>query len=540
MAKNPFAGLSIPQKIIFSVLAVLFTSLLAGTMILNGYIKRELTTSYITSVRTLSHSLQEGVKGSLERGQMKNFQKLLEQQREIQGVIDVSLYDREGKINLSSSGERVKGMSMESGLWEKVRKSHEPLQIMEGSDVRIITPQPVEPDCIRCHPSWREGEQGGVMVLTYDLQQLEGVKANLKYMLIVGCSALLFIISILIFFMARSVARPVVEMTAAMGKLAGGDIHVEIPAQAREDEIGRMAAAVQVFKGNAVERHRLEGAMAKMADEFEFKVGGVIENLLSDAAHMQKSAQDMSRVAEQTELMSNAAAATSRDTAANMVSVADATDQLYLSVNEISRQVLHSSEGAQQAVAKADRTNEMVGGLTSASQKIGEVVKLIAGIASQTNLLALNATIEAARAGNAGRGFNVVAGEVKELARQTTDATKEIGDYIGGIQAATQEAVTGIQGIAGSIGEINEVAEGIAVAVEKQGATTEDIAKNTQQAAHGTREVSTHINEVARAAGDTGKTAAQVLEAANALAGQGETLRMEVSRFLEHIRHQEG
>ena len=124
--------------------------------------------------------------------------------------------------------------------------------------------------------------------------------------------------------------------------------------------------------------------------------------------------------------------------------------------------------------------------LADAALKIGEVVKLINDIAGQTNLLALNATIEAARAGEAGKGFAVVASEVKSLATQTAKATEDIGTQIAGIQNATQEAVAAIKGIGGTIASISEIATAIAAAVEEQGAATQEIARNVQQAAKGT------------------------------------------------------
>src|SRR5262249_38124055 len=160
------------------------------------------------------------------------------------------------------------------------------------------------------------------------------------------------------------------------------------------------------------------------------------------------------------------------------------------SISEISRQVNQSATIANKAVAEAERTNGQVQSLAEAAEKIGEVVKLISEIANQTNLLALNATIEAARAGETGKGFPGVASEVKNLATQTAKATEEIGAQISAIQSATTSSVEAIQGIGTIIGEINNVATSIASAVEEQGAATREIARNIQQAAVGTQEVS--------------------------------------------------
>ncbi|MBV8840292.1 MAG: methyl-accepting chemotaxis protein, partial [Alphaproteobacteria bacterium] len=167
---------------------------------------------------------------------------------------------------------------------------------------------------------------------------------------------------------------------------------------------------------------------------------------------------------------------------------------------------------------------------------IGDVVKLITAIAEQTNLLALNATIEAARAGEAGRGFAVVASEVKQLASQTAKATDEISTQISGMQAATQDSVAAIKEIGGTIGRISEIASTIAAAVEEQGAATQEIARNVSEAAKGTGQVATSIADVNRGAGETGVASSKVLSSAQSLSSESHHLRAEVEKFLSTVR----
>ena len=188
------------------------------------------------------------------------------------------------------------------------------------------------------------------------------------------------------------------------------------------------------------------------------------------------------------------------------------------------------------AVRQAGNTNYQVQNLAVAAQKIGQVVELINNIASQTNLLALNATIEAARAGDAGKGFAVVASEVKSLANETAKATADIAAQISTIQEATRISVQSIQEITGTIGKVNEAAATIAAAVEEQGATTQEIARNVAQAASGTAEVSSNIAGVSQAAQQTGVAATQVLTAASDLSRNGEALKSQVDDFLREIR----
>jgi methyl-accepting chemotaxis protein len=190
---------------------------------------------------------------------------------------------------------------------------------------------------------------------------------------------------------------------------------------------------------------------------------------------------------------------------------------------------------AKGAVEEANRTNTVIQGLAGAAEKIGEVVNLINDIASQTKLLALNATIEAARAGEAGKGFAVVASEVKNLADQTSKATTQIANQIGGMQAETRNAVTAIQGIGNSIGKISEISTTIASAVEEQGAATQEIARNVQQAAGGTSEVSNNIAGVTEAATQTGAAATEILKASGELAKQADALKGEIETFIADL-----
>jgi methyl-accepting chemotaxis protein len=197
---------------------------------------------------------------------------------------------------------------------------------------------------------------------------------------------------------------------------------------------------------------------------------------------------------------------------------------------------VQSARISQNAVSEADATNETVQGLAAAATKIGEVVNLINDIAGQTNLLALNATIEAARAGEAGKGFAVVAQEVKNLANQTAKATEEISAQIGAVQSETAGAVTAIERIRSIIGEVNDISTTISSAVEEQGVSTKEIARNVQEAARGTQDVNQNIENVSRAAGETGSAAGQVLTASQDMSRQAEGLRGEVDKFLHEIR----
>ncbi len=353
------------------------------------------------------------------------------------------------------------------------------------------------------------------------------------------------------YLLSRQITRPLARMTAALKGLATGDRSLQVPETARHDEIGEMAKAAQVFKNNMIETEQLRAAqevqkqqadlerrqvMLDLASKFETNVGGIVGGVTSAATELQSTAQAMTITAEGASRQSATVAKASEQATDNVQAVAAATKQLSSSIREIGQQVTKSSGMIGEAVQQATSSNEQVQGLSAAAEKIGDVLKLISGIAAQTNLLALNATIEAARAGDAGRGFAVVAAEVKALADQTARATKEIGSQIKAIQEATETSARSIQGIAETIGTVSEAATTIASAVAEQGAATQEIARNVTQAAQGTSEVASNISGVNQAAQQTGTAAAQVLARAGDLSRNGGLLKQQVEAFLIEVR----
>ena len=349
----------------------------------------------------------------------------------------------------------------------------------------------------------------------------------------------------------RSISRPLTQLGARMQDLAEGRLDGEIPGIGRGDEIGAMAATVQIFKDNAVRIRGLEqkeaevqaraaaerrAAMENIASDFERSVTGIVRSVSTAAAGMQTTAQSMTTTASDASARAATVGAASQRSSDNVGTVASAAEELSSSVTEISRQVARSSEIASKAVSDAERTNATVGALSTGAEKIGEVVKLIHSIAAQTNLLALNATIEAARAGDSGRGFAVVASEVKALANQTATATEEISSQVAAMQASTSEAVASIGGITETISQMSEITVSISTAVEQQGGATREIAKNIQSVAAGSNEISAHIGGVTTAAAATGKAASDVLANARELDTQSGMLRHAVDEFLVKVR----
>lgn len=247
---------------------------------------------------------------------------------------------------------------------------------------------------------------------------------------------------------------------------------------------------------------------ARLANEFEQGVKRTVETVSMSAAEMETTAQTLAANAEQGRQQAS--------------TVSAATEQLSASVDEIARQISESTQAVGSAVDAASKSEKMVADLLTAAQKVGEITKIIADIAEQTNLLALNATIEAARAGEAGKGFAVVASEVKSLATQTAKATEEIGLQIKEIQETSQTTAGSIGEITQIISKVNEIGTTISSAVEEQAAAT--------------REVSQNINGVTQAADESGQSAQNVLGVAGNLSSQAQDLNGQVDVFLEKVR----
>ena len=368
--------------------------------------------------------------------------------------------------------------------------------------------------------------------------------------------ALLIVVAVLgvlvSFVVGRDISRPVVAMARAMRELATGNFDVRLPGLGRRDEVGQMAKAVEEFKVQAQakaerdlaerEQKSREAAQARraelhqLADNFQAAVGKIIDTVGTASSELEHSAKLLADSSDATQKLSTMVTSASEETSGNVQTVADATEQVAASVNEIGTQVQLSAKITLEAVEQTERTDARIAKLADAANRIGDVTEIIAKIAAQTNLLALNATIESARAGEAGRGFAVVAQEVKALASQTSQATSEISSQIAGIQAETQESVRAIKEIGDTIRRVAGIAERISGAIETQGGATRDIAVNVQQAAIGTSQVANNIGDVSRGATEIGAASTQVLTSAQLLSRENQRLSEEVNKFLHTVR----
>jgi methyl-accepting chemotaxis protein len=392
-----------------------------------------------------------------------------------------------------------------------------------------------------------------------------GAFAKVLYVWLAFATALTVIAIAAQRYLHRNVGTTLKNMARQMTQLASGKTDVAFDGKTREDEIGDMARALEVFHGNALRleqlsRERAERASAELdekirlqlqqeearierekmlrdvADQFERTVGEVVTGVVAASSQLQATSQLMAATAEDTSRRTGEVASAMEEANLGATAAASASDEFAMSIGEISRQAASSAELAREATVSARKADNTIGALTASAQQVGEVVELIQSIARRTNLLALNASIEAARGGEAGRGFAVVASEVKELANQTSRATEKIAEQIRDMQDTTGASVSALREIAGQIEQLETTAVSIATAVDQQSVAGQDLARSIDLAARGTERVAGHIEDVREMALSTGAAASQVLTSATSLEAQAATLRSQVQGFLTRVR----
>ncbi len=343
------------------------------------------------------------------------------------------------------------------------------------------------------------------------------------------------------FVLARSIAVPLASAVAHLGLIAKGDLSVDASeeSQRRADEIGTLARSQQT----------MIVALRKMVQEI---AGGITilssssTALLASSTEMTSNSRDASdkahSVSAATEEMSSnvtSVAAGMEQATTNLSHVASATEQMTSTIDEIARNSEEARRITQEATRQAASITQQINQLGKAAQEIGKVTETITEISSQTNLLALNATIEAARAGAAGKGFTVVATEIKALAQQTAAATEEIKGRIAAVQSATAGGVAGIGKVSQVILEVSAIVASIAAAIEQQSTAAKDIARNIVEASTGMTDANSRVAETSQVSREIARDIVAVDHAADAMASGSDHVRTsagELSTVAEGLR----
>lgn len=349
----------------------------------------------------------------------------------------------------------------------------------------------------------------------------------------------------------RAVAQPLKRLADVMRKIAQGEFDAPIEGLSRADEVGTMARAVLVFRDNGIALREAQAARSRAREQaaadkraaleqfvakFESRILSVADALAHSAAALDASARTMNEMAEASGRHAATAAAAAEDSTTVAGTVAQAIDELSMSMHDIDSQLRNAGAVVDEATRRADLAVSNADGLTSAISDIENVARMVQAIAGQTNLLALNATIEAARAGEYGRGFAVVAQEVKVLATRTTQAlvdiqtrTGSMGQTIAGVRSATQS-------MSNVIAQVEEVARAITGSVRQQSEATQKIAESVEGAAARTHQVSSTIAGVSDFASRTRAGAQEILDAVADLNRQAVALQQEAQDFAAHVR----
>ena len=375
------------------------------------------------------------------------------------------------------------------------------------------------------------------------------IRSITEYAMIAGIIILTLFSAALSYVIGLSISKPLNGLSDSMSNLATGDLTQPIPYRDAGHEIGNMATAVQVFKDNETARIEMQAqndreqqARAARQKKIEELIGAfrgesqeTLQAVDQSMETLSTTAGNLGKIASDSLERASTTSTASEETSSNVQVVASAAEELSASIREISGKIAETNRVVERATTTANQSNEKVVGLNEASKQIGDVVSLISEIAEQTNLLALNATIEAARAGEAGKGFAVVASEVKSLAEQTAKATEEISSQISAIQGSTQETADSIAQVTSSIGEVSEYSAMIAAAVEQQGAATTEISRNVQEAAKGTVSVAENMSEMNSAAERTNAAADDTRNSSSQAAKLAQSLRSTIDTVLKDV-----
>ncbi len=349
----------------------------------------------------------------------------------------------------------------------------------------------------------------------------------------------------------KQVIKPLITLTELMRDYSEGRYRLEVPYTDLKNQMGSLARKVKIFKDEVMHVQELEKEQKELKEyndlarknllnnlsrEFDHKVSKIVGLVNESAGAMEVTSNAMVSFADSKINLLNELQEESSKASANVNAVSETARGLANSIEQISSQVSRSSTMTKEAVKRAEHANAVILSLSEGTTRVSAVVDMISEITEQINLLALNATIEAVRAGEMGKGFVVVAGEVKNLATETARATEDIYSVISSLVSETNSAVASIKEITQTINEINIISVELSKSIAEQDLSTRKIAHNIEESAIHTNKAAANVESVSEAAQKTGESAKLMLQACAILNKHSHTLDEEVSGFVNVLK----
>jgi methyl-accepting chemotaxis protein len=474
-------------------------------------------------------SVENALKGSLERGEMVKFSHILNQQNDIDGLLEFSLFSRDGIVTHSSKPEFIR-KEMDPEIRQRIEGNFDLMMNKTDNALEIYKPQFVNGDCIRCHTTWKLGENGGTSYFRFSnealktatahsnnrLEKLKSASLSSSLWSLVAMTAITcFMVYVLI---ALFVKRPLNGFIGFLEQFEKneGDLTQRFKVSSK-DEFGYLATLFNSFI------HKLEEAI--------IKVVVTSKEVVASSADLTRSSVTLNQAANMVTTKATEASTASQSINANMQSVAAGVEEMTVTLKDLAENAGNASSFANAAQDKVSNATGAMNELSKSSQEIDQVVQAITSIAEQTNLLALNATIEAARAGDAGKGFAVVANEVKELAAETARLTDDIKKRVASIQSDSNSATEVMKDIAESFAKLNEFTHTIAAAVEEQTVTTSQMNRELSDATQGVDVVAANSKDVVDSATSTLEISSSTHYSAEGLSEKAKHLQETVAEF---------
>lgn len=563
---GPVRGMKLHTKLILTLLVSLFLVVSLAQILQYQAARTNITqlaqssaqaleTQGRNNARTIHKAIERAVAGSLEKGEMDQFRELLEDQKQVPGLLEFSLYNPEGVITYSAQSESI-GKKLPDQIREKIANATGTIEQESDLAFEFFTPQIITKTCIECHDDWKVGEKGGIIYHRFSTKPLRDAEKQATTILagvtqtalvqssITVIGILLVVMGTMFLLTRKLIEKPLETVLEGFNKVSQGNLTERIQVRSN-DEIGQMLGGFNQLV------ERLQRSIQMVADS--------AGNLSGSANRLTDSSARMSCEAEKMSSLSDLVASSTTEMNQNLAGVTTTAEQMSQSVLSIERSIggiNDTLKGVSGKCSKASvlsteaNTHGQAAGsamdrLAKSANEIGTIIETITSISSQTRLLALNATIEAARAGESGKGFAVVANEVKDLAASTAKATQLISDQINTIKIDTTAAVQIIQKTLAAMTDVDTLTQSISVDINRQSTTMGEIAgiihtisglasglaRNIEGASAGLKEITettSGSNEAVK------RTAVEISEAgqeANQLKELSEQLQSVVNQF---------